>query len=228
MKNLSLATLLALSTLTSVSALHANEVELSGNIGVASHYVWRGMSQSDDNIAISGGADLGYNGFYVGTWASSVDFGTGYEANYELDLYAGYGNFIGDFSYDISYIAYLYPDSASNDEINFSEVALAVGYDIGKVSLGASIAKTVYEEWDNGTDPIYAQATAAYDFDIASVGVSYGDYEDIGTNYTASVSKSLDIKGQAFDVALVYSNYNDDASSTDDQDHVFATITYSF
>ena len=46
-----------------------------------SNYIWRGMTQTKDKSSVNGGADLKYNGLYVGTWASNVDFGT--QANFE-------------------------------------------------------------------------------------------------------------------------------------------------
>ena len=49
------------------------------------------------------------NGFYVGTWASSIDFSGGLE----LDYYAGYGGSISDeVSYDIGYLFYGYPQGS--------------------------------------------------------------------------------------------------------------------
>jgi len=224
MKKLSLATLIAISTLGSGTALQASEVEVSSNIGATSNYIWRGMTQTLDKSSVNGGIDLSYEGFYAGTWASNVDFGS--KANYELDLYGGYSGSYKDFSYDLSYIAFMYPDS--HDSSDFSEITLSLGYDIDKLSLGASYSKTVYEEWTNGTKPEYIEGTASYDFDIASLDLSYGDYEDSGENFTVGVSKSFEIEGNSLDLALVYAQYNSDTGSSYDQENVFATISYSF
>lgn len=224
MKKLSLAALLALSTLGTVSAVHASDVEVTGNVGATSNYIWRGMTQTRDDASVNGGVDVGYNGFYVGAWGSNVDF-TSNTAEYELDGYVGYGSSIGDVTYDLSYIKYMYPDSHS--ESDFAEVALALGYTIGDLTLGASYAKTVYEEWQ-GTEPRYVEGTASYDFKIVSLDVSYGDYEDNGDNYTVGLSKSVDVFGQSIDLALVYAEYDADTGSADDQNNLFATISYSF
>ena len=57
--------------------------KLSYNIGLASDYVFRGVSQTDENAQIFGGVDLTAGKFYAGTWASNVDFGDDTDA--EID-----------------------------------------------------------------------------------------------------------------------------------------------
>ena len=80
----------------------AEEVTVSGNVAVSTEYVWRGVSQSDGDIAISGGFDLESGGFYAGTWLSNVDFNDASDTNIEWDIYAGYaGEFEGGVGYDI-------------------------------------------------------------------------------------------------------------------------------
>ena len=51
--------------------------EVSFNIGATTDYVWRGVSQSSEDPALSGGVDFSFGQFYAGTWASTVDFGDG-------------------------------------------------------------------------------------------------------------------------------------------------------
>ena len=73
--------------LSSFISLQAAEFE--SNVAIANDYVWRGMTQTSEEPAISGGFDIaGDNGLYFGTWASNVEFGDG--AALELDWYAGY------------------------------------------------------------------------------------------------------------------------------------------
>ena len=51
------------------------EVEISGNVALTSDYKFRGISQSNEDIAIQGGFDVAFeNGIYIGTWGSTVDF----------------------------------------------------------------------------------------------------------------------------------------------------------
>ena len=69
--------------------------ELTANASITSNYIWRGVTQTSDQAAGQGGIDYGFGpGFYVGTWASNVDFsGTG--DGYEMDLYAGFAGEAG-------------------------------------------------------------------------------------------------------------------------------------
>ena len=61
--------------------------ELTGNIGVANNYIWRGVTQSDDESAVSGGIDYkNKSGLYAGTWFSNMS-----NSSYEHDLYAEIG-----------------------------------------------------------------------------------------------------------------------------------------
>lgn len=223
MKKLSLAAILAITTIGSISLVQADDLEISGNIGATSNYVWRGMTQTNDKSSVNGGVDLGYNGFYVGTWASNVDFLD--ETNYELDIYAGYSNLIGDFSYDVSYIKYLFP--GSNPSSNSDEATIALGYDINALSLGVSYAFSTYVE-NNGVKNDYTELTASYDFEILSLDTSFGDYENTGSNYTVGISKSFELEGNSLDLALVYASFDADAGPSGDEENVYTTITYSF
>ena len=98
------------------------QAELSANLGVVSNYYFRGVTQTGDAAAVQGGIDYNHeSGFYLGTWASNVDFSGDDEAldtngdgnldtvisgsskaDVEIDLYTGFGGDIGDsgFGYD--------------------------------------------------------------------------------------------------------------------------------
>jgi uncharacterized protein (TIGR02001 family) len=79
----------------------------SANVGFTTDYIWRGETQTNNDPAIQGGFDWGYNGFYLGVWGSNADFGLG--SNVEIDYYGGYGGEIGPFGYDLLAIYYTYP-----------------------------------------------------------------------------------------------------------------------
>ena len=76
---------IALTSMFLVLSSYASAVEISGNVGLSSDYIWRGMTQTSGDIAVSGGFDLSTDmGFYLGTWASNASAGT---ASMELDVY---------------------------------------------------------------------------------------------------------------------------------------------
>jgi len=88
----------------------AEDSPISANVGFTSDYVYRGVSQSNENIAVQGGFDYAHDsGFYIGTWGSSIDWLD--KGGAEVDVYAGFSNSIGDtdFSYDVGVLQYFYP-----------------------------------------------------------------------------------------------------------------------
>ena len=90
---------------------------LTGNIGLFSQYIFRGLTQTNEELALQGGLDYSHeSGFYAGTWGSNIswlrDFGS-YSSggSLELDIYGGYKGTIGktDFGYDVGLLYYSYP-----------------------------------------------------------------------------------------------------------------------
>ena len=71
------------------------EYTLTGNVGLFSQYVFRGISQTDEDPAVQGGIDFAHkSGIYLGTWASNVswlsDGNPDVSASMEWDFYGGY------------------------------------------------------------------------------------------------------------------------------------------
>lgn len=122
---------------------HANEhsdFQVSANAAIVSDYVFRGITQSDENFAIQGGFDAAHqSGLHTGVWASTVDFNDGDEASTEIDLYAGFSSTFGDISYDIGGIYYAYPGADTPREYDYWEIYGSLGYDFDKVSTSLSL-----------------------------------------------------------------------------------------
>jgi len=113
--------------------------EFTFNIGAASEYRYRGISQSRMDPAIQGGADYVNNptGFYVGTWASSIKWikDAGGNGNAEIDVYAGKKGDIGKgFGYDVGALTYVYPSNHLPTSANTTEI-------YGKLTYGIAYAK---------------------------------------------------------------------------------------
>lgn len=89
--------------------------EISANVTLASDYAFRGVSQTDNQVAIQGGFDWAHeSGFYTGTWASNVDSnffsGTSTDPQIEHDIYVGYASeFANGIGYDVGFLYYSYP-----------------------------------------------------------------------------------------------------------------------
>jgi uncharacterized protein (TIGR02001 family) len=120
MRNLLIFSVLAAAT---AAPAFAQEVTVTGNVALATDYAFRGVSQTDESPAIQGGFDasFGDSGFYVGTWASNINFGTG-GGNLELDIYGGYKFALGPVAMDVGVLGYFYP-GASDDtaELDYYE-----------------------------------------------------------------------------------------------------------
>lgn len=98
---------------------------LTGNFGIFSNYIFRGVTQTSEKPAIQGGFDYahiggakgheGPTGSYAGIWGSNVswlsDGAYAVGSSLELDLYGGYKGSFGksDFGYDLGAIVYYYP-----------------------------------------------------------------------------------------------------------------------
>ena len=127
------------------------EMEISGNVALTSDYRFRGISQSDESIAVQGGFDLGWDtGIYIGTWGSTVDFdtnGSGLDGSLELDYYIGWASDIGDtgIAIDVGYLYYDYPGD-DDFEGDYQEVYGSVSF--WDVTLGMAYSDDYYGETD--------------------------------------------------------------------------------
>jgi len=111
----------ALLVLGSTSAL----AETTANGSVTNNYLWRGLTQSNNEVAAQGGIDWSHeSGFYVGTWVSNVEYASDDTFSYEHDVYFGYSGGDDDFNWDVGYLYYNYDDV---NNIDFSELYGGIG-----------------------------------------------------------------------------------------------------
>lgn len=189
----------------------------SANLALTSNYVWRGMTQTSNSPAVQGGIDLGYKGLYAGVWGSNINFGS--EASLESDFYGGYKGELAGIGYDLGYIMYAYPHDSTN--LNFEEVYFGLSKSIGDVGLNAKYYKAIQAARDPKD---YWETGASYALPAGfSLAGSYGDYEDIGSNYKVGVSKTLD----KFTLGVAYTDFKGDVGFND-EDHIVGTISTSF
>jgi uncharacterized protein (TIGR02001 family) len=104
------------------------ESPFSWSIDATSDYVFRGVSQSDEDPALQIGADFSFlGGFYVGAWASNVDFGTG-GPDFELDTFIGWNTDLND-SFNLDLMVNRYNYIGSDENIDYNEFIAALAYD---------------------------------------------------------------------------------------------------
>lgn len=123
---------------------------VSFNVGVTSDYVFRGISQSRNKAAFSGGVDYSHTptGLYAGTWVSTISWindsysaasiGDSSRPNtpYEQDFYAGIkGGDANGINFDVGAIYYYYPGNKLHTSLgtpglkaNTTEVYGKIGY----------------------------------------------------------------------------------------------------
>lgn len=171
MKKLALPlTLLSLAAGSAMVSTTAS-AEVSANVAASSNYFWRGITQSGDEAAVSGGIDYSNeSGFYAGTWISSLGGGAS-----ELDLYFGFSGETESFSYDVGYVFYGYPSSVeSTGDADFSEIYASITFNA--LTLGVSVLADA--EWDaDFADDIYYSADYAIAAGSAEITLHAGFYD---------------------------------------------------
>jgi uncharacterized protein (TIGR02001 family) len=183
---------------------------VSGAAAVISDYRFRGVSQSDQQMAVQGGITIAHDsGFYVGTWASNLaGWGTFGGANMELDLIGGYKAKLGaNATIDAGLTWYMYPGGA--DKTDFAEPYVKLTGTAGAATLtagaayapkqqaigkwyatGADAAAGVYTDAGAKDDNLYVWSDGAYAIAgtpiiaKAHVGHSWGQ-NGLGPNATA-------------------------------------------
>lgn len=91
---------------------------VSGGATIASQYRFRGISLSDEEVALQGTINVSHrSGFYAGVWGSTLDgFGELGGSNLELDLYGGWrGQIAEGVNADAGLLYYAYPGSSGGD-----------------------------------------------------------------------------------------------------------------
>ena len=157
--------------------------ETTANGSVTNNYLWRGLTQSNNEAAVQGGIDYASDsGFYVGTWVSNVEYGSDDGYSYEHDVYFGYSGG-DDWTWDVGYLYYNYDDSQKFD---FAEIYGTIGTGGFSASLYL-LANTEADEppgYDFGFGEAY-YLSLDYGFETESgLGVSFhlgqhdGDFVD--------------------------------------------------
>lgn len=118
----------------------AGPLTVSGSATLTSDYRFRGVSQTDRDMAVQGSLTIAHeSGFYVGAWGSNLaGWGTFGGANMELDLIGGVQVPVGEGVLDTGLVWYMYPGGA--DETDFGELFARLSGDMGPVSLTAGVA----------------------------------------------------------------------------------------
>ncbi|RVT43178.1 TorF family putative porin [Sphingobium algorifonticola] len=124
----------------------ASPITVTGSVGLVSDYRFRGVSQSDEQLAIQGGATISHeSGAYVAFWGSNLSgWGTFGGANMELDIVAGYKLPISGGALDMGVTWYMYPGGFDNTD--FFEPYVKLSGTTGPLNLLAGVAYAPKQE----------------------------------------------------------------------------------
>jgi len=205
-----LTVLMGLGFTAAITPAQAGDLELSGDMGVVSQYVWRGVTQTTGKTAVQGDFAVGISGLSASVWFSNAYQSPAPQFSgrdvVEFDWTLDYSNSFGDsgLDYSIGAIGYTYLyDSASN----FPEVYAGLAY--GPVSV------TAYYNIKNSFNKAYLKgdtwvdiglSTSIESFDISGT-ISYANWKKDavvrapsafknGFNLvTVGVSKDIEVAG---------------------------------
>ncbi len=116
-------------------------IMITGSAALVSDYRFRGVSQSDEDLAVQGSVTATHeSGLYAGFWASNLaGWGTFGGANLELDILAGYKFKPTEAAtLDVGVTYYLFPGGA--DETDFFEPYVKLSGTRGPLNLTAGVA----------------------------------------------------------------------------------------
>lgn len=228
---LSILSILPMSTLpVAFAETPFDQDNFSANIGITSNYLFRGVTLSDDEGAVSGGFDWQYMGVYLGTWASSID--PARDETFEIDYYGGYNNEINGLAYSLDFIYYDYPGDSSG--LAYVEYGGSLAYTFSsemEPTLGVYIMHSpdFYAETGNATA---IEASLGLNF-LHEIGLSfhYGqqdldndenpvdDYSYYGVTLTKALGK--------FEITAGYSDTDSDGETFNAADDSTSTFFFS-
>ena len=248
-----LALAVSLSSATAFAPV-AVQAEMTGNIGVHSEYLLRGIGRENDDTAVQGGFDYSHDsGLYLGYWGSNL--GYSYDRNvgadpggngFENDLYGGFAGSAGDVSYKLGLIQYYY---INVDDSDLTEFLANVGY------AGFTLqAQYLLNDglWGNDGDIYW---TVGYSMELPSdftLGASLGwytydddDNDDLCTGLSLAAGCSVTTEDSAYrhlnltlshpiadtgaNMYVQYTNAGEDRTGNDDyDDRVIFGVTYGF
>ncbi|GMG85954.1 TorF family putative porin [Biformimicrobium ophioploci] len=183
----------------------------SANFALTSDYRFRGISQSDTGVALQGGFDLDLgNGFYAGTWGSSVDFGYA-GTSMEQDWYMGYSGSVSEtVSFDVGYLYYDYPGSDVKEDyqelygsISVADFSFGIAY---SDDYFAETGKFTYYSLDYGTELAGVSLSAHVGYNSFDE-VGFVQDEDSYLDYSVALSKEFN--GVEVGLALVGTDVDD-------------------
>ena len=154
----------ALAQAAAPAAAPEPDYTLSFNVGAVTDYRYRGISQSRFDPALQGGIDFAHkSGFYVGTWASTIQWikDAGGHSDVEVDLYGGYKTTFSGVGIDVGALRYYYPDNRLVVNADTTELYVAGSWGPGSLKWSHSVTNIFGFANSSGSD--YVDLSASFD-----------------------------------------------------------------
>ena len=166
---------------------------IAGTLGFTTDYVFRGISQTDNNPAVQGSLEYSVPlaapvSSYVSVWGSNVDFA---DADLELDWTGGFrGNITEAFSYDLNVVYYTYPGTPKFREYNNVDVGLKLAYDFEVAAPYVGFRYSPEYFGKSGHAELYTVGV--------TVPLAYGMLKDYGVKLMAEADRQVIERNAAF------------------------------
>lgn len=204
-------------SLMTVGAMAHAEITTSGSVALTSDYLFRGISQSAENMAVQGSFTASHDsGVYFTAWGSSISTeatGVASSSGLEVDTVLGYGFESSGVAYDVGVMRYNYPgaDRKPTTTMSYNEVYASAAYEGAKVGVAysddyfAETGKFFYVFADYGMD--VAENVSA------SVHVGWNKFDEPGflggtsdAYFDYKVGLSTELKGIGLEAAYIGSD----------------------
>lgn len=198
------------------------------NAAVTSEYMFRGISQTDDRPALQVGAGYSFSsGFYVGAWASNVDFGEGTDA--EIDTFVGWnGDLAESTNLDVQLVRYNYVGEPDGVDYAYNEL-------IGKLTFNEQYNVTLgytNDYLNSSTDSFYGAVGGSWEVGGGvnlTAGVGYTTIqgpEDGYLDYSVGVNRDFGPANISLNYVDTDNNAEDLFGEDNSEDRVVLTVSF--
>ena len=247
MKKILLTSALATSLFTQVSVAEiklGNSGTLSGSVGVASQYVFRGFDNNRDKPAVFGSIEYQTPAFgaikpYLGIFASqyAVDYEdtdgpTDSTAFYELDYSAGIRTSLGKLNVDLGYVLMTYEGGRNERNLQSAEYGLKLSYPVDKLTLNANYFLDDTGGFIEDDDANKKKAKDVYELGfgynlgVVNLVALYRQIADVTNGYDIALQKNI----MGVDAEIKYTHLEGKGfySTQPDQENLVFTVSKSF
>ena len=208
LKSLALSMAIAGSSVAALAPA-TTQAGVSGNVGVVSQYIFRGIPQSGGGAAAQAGIDYGHeSGAYLGLWGSEVA-----DDELEYDVYGGYETELSGVTLGAGFTFYRYTQEVFDN--TYDELNLWAGY--GPFSLSYDVG-THGEDGDGNKDVSYSVITVSAEY--AGMYALYGmgddfagkdtDHSWIELGYGTEIAEGTDVSFSLINTSKEGSGYEKD------------------